>query len=80
MLRIFNLILLMLLIAHWDGCVQFLVPYLQEFPEDSWVATNSLQVRCVAWYSARMLHLQTAVGNLSVKDVYVCFLGLALRG
>lgn len=46
-LRIFNLILLMLLIAHWNGCVQFLVPFLQEFPEDSWVATNSLQVR---WY------------------------------
>ena len=34
----------MLLLAHWSGCLQYMVPYLQGFPEDSWVAINHLQV------------------------------------
>ena len=43
-MRIFNLICMMMLIGHWSGCLQFLVPLLQSFPEDSWVAINELQV------------------------------------
>uniref|UniRef100_A0A8C4PXM5 Cyclic nucleotide-binding domain-containing protein n=1 Tax=Eptatretus burgeri TaxID=7764 RepID=A0A8C4PXM5_EPTBU len=42
-MRIFNLIGMMLLLCHWDGCLQFLVPMLQEFPHDSWVAINRMQ-------------------------------------
>uniref|UniRef100_UPI00358E2774 potassium/sodium hyperpolarization-activated cyclic nucleotide-gated channel 3-like isoform X1 n=1 Tax=Myxine glutinosa TaxID=7769 RepID=UPI00358E2774 len=41
--RIFNLIGMMLLLCHWDGCLQFLVPMLQDFPEDCWVSLNSMQ-------------------------------------
>jgi hypothetical protein len=43
-MRVFNLISLMLLLGHWNGCLQFLVPNLQDFPPDSWVAMNELQV------------------------------------
>jgi hyperpolarization activated cyclic nucleotide-gated potassium channel 2 len=43
-MRIFNLICLMLLLAHWNGCLQYLVPMLNDFPRDSWVAINELQV------------------------------------
>ena len=43
-MRIFNLICMMLLIGHWSGCLQFLVPMLQGFPDNSWVAINELQV------------------------------------
>lgn len=43
-IRVFNLICLILLLGHWNGCLQFLVPNLQEFPPDSWVAINELQV------------------------------------
>lgn len=43
-MRIFNLICMMLLIGHWSGCLQFLVPMLQGFPSNSWVAINELQV------------------------------------
>lgn len=43
-MRIFNLICMMLLIGHWSGCLQFLVPMLQGFPPNSWVAINELQV------------------------------------
>jgi len=43
-MRIFNLICIMLLIGHWNGCFQFLVPLLLDFPSDTWVAINELQV------------------------------------
>ena len=43
-IRIGNLICIMLLIGHWNGCLQFLVPMLQEFPQDSWVSINNLVV------------------------------------
>ncbi|KAI1885890.1 hypothetical protein AGOR_G00208420 [Albula goreensis] len=42
MVRIVNLIGMMLLLCHWDGCLQFLVPMLQEFPSDCWVAKNNM--------------------------------------
>ncbi|XP_029468756.1 potassium/sodium hyperpolarization-activated cyclic nucleotide-gated channel 2 [Rhinatrema bivittatum] len=41
-MRIFNLIGMMLLLCHWDGCLQFLVPMLQEFPSDCWVSINNM--------------------------------------
>ncbi|OCT89406.1 potassium/sodium hyperpolarization-activated cyclic nucleotide-gated channel 3-like [Xenopus laevis] len=41
--RIVNLIGMMLLLCHWDGCLQFLVPMLQDFPEDCWVSLNHMQ-------------------------------------
>ncbi|XP_072461777.1 potassium/sodium hyperpolarization-activated cyclic nucleotide-gated channel 1 [Notamacropus eugenii] len=40
--RIFNLIGMMLLLCHWDGCLQFLVPLLQDFPSDCWVSLNKM--------------------------------------
>ena len=43
-MRIFNLICMMLLIGHWSGCLQFLVPMLQGFPKDCWVTINELKV------------------------------------
>uniref|UniRef100_A0A8C9S5W4 Hyperpolarization activated cyclic nucleotide-gated potassium channel 3 n=2 Tax=Scleropages formosus TaxID=113540 RepID=A0A8C9S5W4_SCLFO len=41
-LRIMNLIGMMLLLCHWDGCLQFLVPSLQDFPPYCWVAKSHL--------------------------------------
>uniref|UniRef100_A0A8C1L299 Hyperpolarization activated cyclic nucleotide-gated potassium channel 2b n=1 Tax=Cyprinus carpio TaxID=7962 RepID=A0A8C1L299_CYPCA len=43
-MRIFNLIGMMLLLCHWDGCLQFLVPMLQDFPSDCWVSLNKMVV------------------------------------
>lgn len=54
-MRIFNLICMMLLIGHWSGCLQFLVPMLQGFPSNSWVAINELQVRYDALNSMRLM-------------------------
>ncbi|XP_063782540.1 potassium/sodium hyperpolarization-activated cyclic nucleotide-gated channel 4 [Pseudophryne corroboree] len=41
--RIVNLIGMMLLLCHWDGCLQFLVPMLQDFPDKCWVSLNRMQ-------------------------------------
>jgi hypothetical protein len=37
-------VLLILLLAHWNACLQFLIPVLKEFPPDSWVALEEIQV------------------------------------
>ncbi|KAF4080410.1 hypothetical protein AMELA_G00170990 [Ameiurus melas] len=41
-IRIVNLIGMMLLLCHWDGCLQFMVPMLQDFPQDCWVSKNNM--------------------------------------
>ena len=43
-IKILNLVCIMLLIGHWNGCLQFLVPMLLDFPPNTWVAINELQV------------------------------------
>lgn len=35
--RYIKLVSLMLLLAHWNGCLQYLVPMLHDFPEGSWI-------------------------------------------
>ncbi|XP_058475408.1 potassium/sodium hyperpolarization-activated cyclic nucleotide-gated channel 2-like [Solea solea] len=40
--RIVNLIGMMLLLCHWDGCLTFMVPMLQDFPADCWVSKNNM--------------------------------------
>ena len=42
-LRISNLIGLTFLLAHWNGCLQYLVPTLQGYPENSWVTKRGIQ-------------------------------------
>ena len=42
-MRILNLIALIILLAHWNGCLQFMVPMFQNFPSDCWVSLNGLQ-------------------------------------
>ena len=32
-----------MLLAHWNGCLQFMIPMFQSFPSDCWVALNGLQ-------------------------------------
>ncbi|VDP70045.1 unnamed protein product [Schistosoma mattheei] len=38
-----NLVLIMLILGHWNACLQFLVPMLMDFPIDSWVSKARLQ-------------------------------------
>jgi len=50
-MRIFNLMFIMLLIGHWNGCMQFFVPMLLDFPSNTWVAINELQVESSVRYN-----------------------------
>ncbi|XP_023686922.1 potassium/sodium hyperpolarization-activated cyclic nucleotide-gated channel 3 isoform X3 [Paramormyrops kingsleyae] len=52
LLRITNLIGMMLLLCHWDGCLQFLVPSMQDFPSHCWVVKNDLVYKQVEQYMA----------------------------
>ncbi|XP_054768061.2 potassium/sodium hyperpolarization-activated cyclic nucleotide-gated channel 4-like isoform X1 [Lytechinus pictus] len=42
-IRIVHLVFVMLLLMHWNGCIQFLVPFFQNFPPDCWVVINGLE-------------------------------------
>lgn len=64
MVRIVNLIGMMLLLCHWDGCLQFLVPMLQDFPADCWVSKNKMVV------SASPAHSPPACSN----QIMLCLL------
>lgn len=68
-MRIFNLICMMLLIGHWSGCLQFLVPMLQGFPSNSWVAINELQV--ILNFLFIMLSEQDKTTNKQIKYIHV---------
>ena len=70
-MRICNLISMMLLLCHWDGCLQFLVPMLQDFPRNCWVSINGMVVSPApvsllrAWSTGRLktpLVLSTPLG------------------
>ncbi|CAH1788601.1 unnamed protein product [Owenia fusiformis] len=43
-IRIFNLIMMVLVMSHWNGCMQFFIMYINDFPADSWVTINNLHL------------------------------------
>ena len=86
-LRIIKLISTMLLLAHWSGCIQYFIPYLQDFPPRSWVAKENLLVRIslfslltgtychhyFLWHS-----MYTALTNHRTLSPFVCHLHYSL--
>ncbi|XP_064454926.1 potassium/sodium hyperpolarization-activated cyclic nucleotide-gated channel 1-like isoform X2 [Ornithodoros turicata] len=48
-LRMCNTMGMILLIAHWNACLQFFVPRLQGFPDDSWTA--DLHIQNASWFA-----------------------------
>lgn len=48
LLRYIKLISMMLVVAHWNGCLHFMLPMLQEFPPNCWVKLSKLENE--AWY------------------------------
>ncbi|XP_057290465.1 potassium/sodium hyperpolarization-activated cyclic nucleotide-gated channel 1-like [Hydractinia symbiolongicarpus] len=48
LLRYIKLISMMLIVAHWNGCLHFMLPMLQEFPPNCWVKLSKLENE--AWY------------------------------
>ena len=48
MVRLVNEFIVLVVVAHWSACIQFLVPAVQGFPRDSWVQLNDLTLS--PWY------------------------------
>ncbi|XP_071803112.1 potassium/sodium hyperpolarization-activated cyclic nucleotide-gated channel 4-like [Asterias amurensis] len=42
-IRIINLSLVMLVVIHWNSCIQFFIAFAQDFPPDSWVTLSGLE-------------------------------------
>lgn len=65
--QIVNLIGMMMLLCHWDGCLQFIVPMMQDFPPDCWVTKNNMVVSwTAAWLSVYVSALVAAMKALSL--------------
>lgn len=66
LLRIMNLIFVMLLVAHWNGCIQFFFARAEGFPEESWVVLHDLQDATVgeqyAWSIFKALSHMLCIG------------------
>ncbi|VDO03111.1 unnamed protein product [Rodentolepis nana] len=59
---IFNLVLLMLLLGHWNACLQFLIPLLMDYPEDSWV--QRCRLRDADWFEQYTWALFKAMSHM----------------
>ncbi|KAF6780150.1 hypothetical protein AHF37_00535 [Paragonimus kellicotti] len=59
---IFNLVLILLLLGHWNACLQFLIPVLNEYPVDSWVSKGKLQN--ADWFSQYTWALFKAMSHM----------------
>ncbi|KAA3674933.1 hyperpolarization activated cyclic nucleotide-gated potassium channel 2 [Paragonimus westermani] len=59
---IFNLVLILLLLGHWNACLQFLIPVLSEYPIDSWVCKGKLQN--ADWFSQYTWALFKAMSHM----------------
>lgn len=86
--RIFNLIGMMLLLCHWDGCLQFLVPLLQDFPPDCWVSLNEMVVSNLYSFTPYIIHVlpESSKGMLEWSNFFsenvrrkFCFCGCKIK-
>lgn len=77
--RIFNLIGMMLLLCHWDGCLQYLVPLLQDFPPDCWVSLNGMVVSITHSSLLFVIFMMIITGNTTYKQSHCqqCVMWLA---
>eukprot|EP00795_Rhopilema_esculentum_P014724 gene14724-5824_t len=88
-LRILKLLALMLLLGHWSGCLQYLVPYLQDFPADSWVVREGLLEASVwrryTWSVFRAMSHMLSIGYgrmppHSTTDAWLTLLSMMIGG
>ena len=56
LLRIARLAAVIVLFIHWISCAWFLVPFMQQFPADSWVAVQALEDAPAATQYIRSLY------------------------
>ncbi|KAH7966046.1 hypothetical protein HPB49_013452 [Dermacentor silvarum] len=85
-LRLTNYIGLLLLIGHWNACLQFFVARMQGFPLDSWVARQGLVGK--PWFEQYSWSVYNAISQMvscgygrtpaaNVADAWLMCLGMA---
>lgn len=83
--RLVNIVSLMLLIAHWNGCLQFFVAMLMGFPEGSWVQRDGIQDRSLfeqySWSLFNALSQMLSIGYgqnspSTLADMWLVTLGM----
>ncbi|XP_046903572.1 potassium/sodium hyperpolarization-activated cyclic nucleotide-gated channel 1 [Hypomesus transpacificus] len=40
--RVLSLFMMIFLLCHWNGCIQYFIPMLEEFPSDCWIRRENL--------------------------------------
>ncbi|XP_071760167.1 hyperpolarization activated cyclic nucleotide-gated potassium channel 5 [Centroberyx gerrardi] len=75
--RILSLFMMIFLLCHWNGCIQYFVPMLEEFPSDCWVRKENLMNATVSvkysWGVFRALSQMIALsyGSMDAPTNYV---------
>ncbi|XP_056435263.1 potassium/sodium hyperpolarization-activated cyclic nucleotide-gated channel 1-like [Gadus chalcogrammus] len=75
--RILSLFMMIFLLCHWNGCIQYFVPMLEEFPADCWVRKENLMNATVSvkysWGVFRALSQMIALsyGSMDAPTNYV---------
>lgn len=75
--RILSLFMMIFLLCHWNGCIQYFVPMLEEFPADCWVRKENLMNATVlakySWGIFRALSQMIALsyGSMDAPTNYV---------
>ncbi|XP_061579304.1 potassium/sodium hyperpolarization-activated cyclic nucleotide-gated channel 1 [Cololabis saira] len=75
--RVLSLFMMIFLLCHWNGCIQYFVPMLEEFPSDCWVRKENLMNATVivkySWGVFRALSQMIALsyGSMDAPTNYV---------
>ncbi|MED6246597.1 hypothetical protein ILYODFUR_030908, partial [Ilyodon furcidens] len=75
--RILSLFMMIFLLCHWNGCIQYFVPMLEEFPTDCWVRKENLMNSTVivkySWGVFRALSQMIALsyGSMDAPTNYI---------
>ncbi|XP_028993410.1 potassium/sodium hyperpolarization-activated cyclic nucleotide-gated channel 4 isoform X3 [Betta splendens] len=75
--RVLSLFMMIFLLCHWNGCIQYFVPMLEEFPTDCWVRKENLMNSTVivkySWGVFRALSQMIALsyGSMDAPTNYV---------
>ena len=67
--RFVKLLLAMAVFAHWNGCLQYLVAYLEGFPDDSWVVRSGLIEQEKAPFHRYSYAFTNAIGQMLALSI-----------
>uniref|UniRef100_A0A3Q1CIL3 Cyclic nucleotide-binding domain-containing protein n=1 Tax=Amphiprion ocellaris TaxID=80972 RepID=A0A3Q1CIL3_AMPOC len=68
--RILSLFMMIFLLCHWNGCIQYFVPMLEEFPSDCWVHYVEMWIVMVSMVSGCLMYT-VLVANATAMIVNV---------